>query len=397
MIFTQEQESIIEAAVDWYKNSSEQVFQFSGNPGTGKSVVMNEIIRRLKLNINRVAPMSYVGAAAINMRTKGLINAKTIHSWLYDPVEVPVLDSQGNPIMDTYFNTPLTELKFRPKDLSDINLMAIDEGGTVPLSMREDILSRGKKVLVAGDLDQLMPVADSPAFLYSGKVHVLTQIMRQAENSPIVYLCQRAKYGLPIHTGYYGDVLVITEDEVTNDMMMNSGVLLCGKNATRDRLNDHIRHNILHFNSLLPVCGEKVICRKNNWGIECGGINLTNGLTGVVFNHPDVSQFDGRSFRMDFMPDLTNIPFKDIPIDYEYFTGNRETKNTIKSTKMRGRTNLFEFGYSQTVHLAQGSQWINGMYYEEYLHPDTNNRLNYTGLSRFRKRCIYVKQRRKYI
>ena len=44
--FTSEQINIINDAVDWYFNSSEQVFQFAGPPGTGKSLVMNEIIIR---------------------------------------------------------------------------------------------------------------------------------------------------------------------------------------------------------------------------------------------------------------------------------------------------------------------------------------------------------------
>ena len=46
---------------------------------------MNEIISRLGLDMSQVAPMAYTGAAAIVMRTKGLFNARTIHSWLYEP------------------------------------------------------------------------------------------------------------------------------------------------------------------------------------------------------------------------------------------------------------------------------------------------------------------------
>ena len=46
---------------------------------------MNAIINRLGLNMYDIAPMSYIGSAAIIMRLKGLINAKTIHSWLFEP------------------------------------------------------------------------------------------------------------------------------------------------------------------------------------------------------------------------------------------------------------------------------------------------------------------------
>ena len=43
------QEAVVNAAIDFYKNSSEQVFQFTGPPGTGKSVVLSEILKRLHL------------------------------------------------------------------------------------------------------------------------------------------------------------------------------------------------------------------------------------------------------------------------------------------------------------------------------------------------------------
>jgi hypothetical protein len=58
--------------------------------------------------------------------------------------------------------------------------------------------------------------------------------------------------------------------------------------------------------------------------------------------------------------------------------------------------NLFEYGYAQTVHLAQGSQWANGIYFEEFLSREINNRVHYTAVTRFSNRCIYVKQNRKY-
>lgn len=394
--FNKGQEKTIQEGVDWYFNSSEQIFQLAGNPGTGKSVVMNEIIRRIRIDPTRVAPMAYVGAAAIVMRLKGLVNAKTIHSWLYTPVEIPVLDGHGNPLMDTYFNTPLMELVFIPKDLSDVDIMAIDEGGMVPMNMRPDILSRGKKVLVGGDIDQLWPVKDKPAFLASGEVHVLTEIMRQAEHSSIVYLCGRAKLGLPIHTGWYGDTLVISEEDVSDQILAASPVILCGKNVTREALNKRVRYDIFGKKSIIPDCGEKLICRKNNWNIEAGGINLTNGLTGIVLNQPDVGSFDGQCFHVDFGPALTNVPFNDVAIDYKYFSATPDQRKLMKPNRWQ-RGNRFEYGYAQTVHLSQGSQWTHGIYFEEYLNPDTNNRLNYTALSRFSDKAIYVKKRRKYI
>lgn len=395
---TEKQRHIVDAAVFWYYNSSQQIFQFAGNPGTGKSVVMNAIIKAIGIPQERVAPMAYIGAAAINMRLKGMNNAKTIHSWIYDTIEVPLRDENGHIIMNEYFDRPEVKFKRVLKELPDIDLIAIDEGGTVPNRMRKDILALGKKVLVAGDLDQLPPVGDTPAFLVDGEIHVLDEIMRQASNSAIVYLCQRAKKGLPIHTGLYGNEVLVLEEKdfelIAPKVLPTAGVVLCGKNETRAKYTDYIRYNILGKKSIMPECGEKLICRVNDWRLESGGINLTNGLTGRVMNQPDVSSFDGKCFKINFLPDLNPIPFIDVPVDYEFFTTDFNRRKDMKNFNYC-HGEAFEYGYVETVHVAQGSQWKNGIYFEEYL-PSNNAQLHYTALSRFSKKCIYVKKNRKY-
>ena len=391
------QQEIVNRAVDWYYNSPEQVFQFAGNPGTGKSVVMNAIINAIGLPEESVAPMAYIGAAAINMRLKGMKNAKTIHSWIYETDEERVKDEDGKVVMNKYFNRPETRTVFRPKKLQNIKLIAIDEAGTVPLRMKPDILATGVKILAAGDLDQLPPVSDTPAFLTSGTIYVLDEIMRQSKNSAIVYLCQRAKNGLPIHAGVYGNEVIVLEEHdfapLARILLPKAGVVLCGKNDTREKYTNIIRHDILGKNSNIPDMGEKLICRRNNWNISAGGINLTNGLTGTVINKPDVSRFDGKNFSIDFLPGLTDTPFMNIPVDFEYFTANNERRKEMKKFNYCSGE-AFEFGYVQTVHLAQGAQWPTGIYFEEFL-PNNNNQLHYTALSRFSRKCIYIKRDRK--
>ena len=395
---TNKQQAIVDAAVNWYYNSSEQIFQFAGNPGTGKSVVMNAIIDAIGVQKERVAPMAYVGAAAINMRLKGLHNAKTIHSWIYDIVEEFVRDGNGNIVMNPYFDRPEVRYRHIRKDLPDIDLIAIDEGGTVPFRMKKDILNMGKKVLVAGDLDQLPPVGDSPAFLSEGRVYVLDEIMRQFKGSAIIYLCQRAKKGLPIHTGMYGNEVMVIEEKdfnyIAKEILPSADVILCAKNETKNKYTNMIRYDILGKKSIIPDCGEKLICKINDWGISAGGICLTNGLTGRVLNKPDVSTFDGKCFKINFMPDLGTEPFINLPVDYEYFTTDYEKRKNMKAFNYCFGE-AFEYGYVETVHVAQGSQWNNGVYFEEYL-PNNNAQLHYTALSRFSQKCIYVKKNRKY-
>ena len=76
-----DQETVISSAVEHVKRGNKQVFEFTGGPGTGKTYCIHEIVRRLNIPMDRIAPMTYIGQAAIVMRTRGLYNARTIHSY----------------------------------------------------------------------------------------------------------------------------------------------------------------------------------------------------------------------------------------------------------------------------------------------------------------------------
>ena len=392
---TQDQQYILQEAVRWYQNdTASQVFQISGPPGSGKTILIKAIMDALNINPSRVMPMAYTGCASLVLRTRGFYNAKTIHSSLYDIIDVPLLDYNGKPRMDSYFNTPIMRKAFIPKKELDTDLIIIDEGSFVPMSMKADIERFGKKIIVAGDLDQLPPVNDNPAYLYSGKVYRLRQIMRQAQNSAIVYLSQLAINDIPINVGMYGkDVMVIKDTDLTDEMLRYACVTLCGKNTTRDYYNTRIRKIRNHY-SATPGYMERVIFRRNDWANSIDNINITNGLMGTVLNDP--GPLDNRKgvFRIDFLPDLSNIVFPNLEINYEYFCSDYKTRQKLKEvpTYKSEAGTFLEFGYSITTHLSQGSEYPNGIYVEEYLNKDINRNLNYTAITRFRNHLIYVKR-----
>ena len=394
MIFNKNQEEVINAALGFLRNNSEQVFQFSGEAGTGKSVVLNEIINRSGLDRNRIAPMAYIGQAAIVMRTKGLYNAKTIHSWLYEAIIDFVRDENDKIVYDTYHNKPLQKLVFVPREIKDIDLFIIDEAGSVPYELKKDIESKGKKIIACGDIRQLPPPCDRPAYLYEGKIMYLTEIMRQNKDSMILELARRAKLGLPIPNGRWKDCMVIYEDELDDFILPSAEMIVCGKNATREIFINKIR-NMLGYTTQIPQYGEKLICRKNNWLVDVDGISLANGLIGTVVNSPDISTFDGKTFNIDFKPDLSdNVIFNNISCDYKYFVAPYDKKQQIKLDRY-STGEKFEYAYAITTHSSQGAQYRQGIYFEEYLNRDIQKNLNYTGITRFSDYLVYVKKRPK--
>lgn len=397
MVFNKEQEFIIDQAQKWFY-SNDQLFQYDGKAGTGKSVVMNEIVRRIGLDpLIEIAAMSYIGSASILMRMRGLLNAKTIHSWLYDIEEVIMRDKDGKVMMDQLLNVPLKIPRFIPRDYMppEIQMIIIDEGYTVPLSLKQQIERFGIKILVAGDQGQLPPVNDNPAYLIDGNIYHLNKVMRQGDRTDIVEIANRLRCGLGINIGYYGNVLVIDKKDLSDDMLVWADAVICGKNSTRDYFNNKIR-SILGYSGKLPHYGEKVVCRKNNWfesvKLNNGGeISLVNGLIGTVANNPDVSTFDGKLFSIDFIPDLVrNVQFSGLRCNYKYMTSDSKIRNSIKQSRYEAGC-MFEFGYALTGWIAQGSQWNNVIYIEENMPPTINNQLNYVGATRAVQNLIYVK------
>lgn len=389
-ILTDEQQSLIEDCYNWFYYGNELVFEFAGGPGTGKSFVLDFIINYLGINRDRIAPMAYTGAAAVNMRTKGLLNAGTIHSWIYHTCVSPKTDKSGNYIMDDYFNRPKEGLDFIPKvELQNIELIIIDEAYMVPFELKKDIEAFGIKIIACGDWNQLPPINSKPAYLTDRNIHLLTKTMRQAENSNIVKLAYNVLNGYPISNGYYGDVLVIDEEELTDQMILSSDVVICSKNLTREYYNNKIR-KIYGYCNKLPEYGERVICRSNNKYEVVDDINLANGLIGTVTNFPDVSGFDGKTFELSFRPDLLSNSFN-IKASYKYFIAPHQQKEKLKYDKyLEGEK--FEFGYCITSHLSQGSQFDSVIVIEEPMMGNINNRLSYVAITRAKKRLIYVKK-----
>lgn len=399
--FNAEQQYAINKAVEWYFKSPEQVFEIDGPPGTGKSVVLNEIIRRLGLDpLTQVAPMSYIGSASLVMRMKGLVSAKTAHSWIYNVKPEPLRDKDGKIIMDELLNCPILMPKFIPVDHLDknIRLIAIDEAYSMPKSLRPTIEKFGLKIIACGDQNQLPPVNDEPAFLNGkNKIYHLRQCMRQAGREDIAFIATRVGNGEPILNGYYGNSIVINQEDLTDNMLLWADAVICSKNKTRDNINARIR-KIKGYYSQLPQFGEKVVCRSNNWleGVRMDNgyeINLCNGLIGTVVNNPDVSSFDGKLFSMDFAPDLApNAIFKNSRCNYRHMISENDIRLKIRNNKWE-IGNKFEFAYCITAHIAQGSQFHKVVYIEEPMHPSIQTCVNLVGASRADQQLIYVKSK----
>lgn len=382
---TIEQKQALKVTKEWWNTQNKQVWEISGAAGTGKTTIVYHLIDEIGLKKENVLFMAYVGKATLALARKGNY-AQTIHSTIYDVTEVPKTDEFGQEIIKN--NRVLTRFGFVKKESlpPNIQLLVVDEAAMVSKEIAADILSFNIPVIALGDRNQLDPVFGEPYFLRYPDV-VLTEPMRQSLDSPIIYLSQLAMKGKYIKKQKYGDnCYVIDKSMITDDMLIKSDVVICGRNRTRDIINRHVRENIMKINKEYPISGEKLICRQNNWSKKIDdNIFLINGMVGYVEN-VYLETYNGRSIAIDFRPDfIDNEYFSRLVVDYKYLVGSYE----YKLSSQRSFYNKFEYAYAISVHLSQGSEWNTVLVIDEnYGTADFRKKSLYTAITRAKKKLI---------
>lgn len=376
IVFTDEQHRLIDEMLYWFKNKTKPYYSYTGCPGTGKTTVIKEFINQANLSEDDYIACAYVGKAVLRMLQSGL-RAITIHSLIYHTIIESVYDDENE---DINGNTKRkTKMKFELRDTLKfpVDLIIVDEAPMVNDKMIEEILSFGIPVIFCGDTDQLPPIFGvSSVMMYPD--FRLTKIMRQSEDDPIVFLSRAYLDGRDVPYGKYGLSEVIEEYPVDSSTIRDYDQILCGKNATRDYINNTIRAEVLHRKNIDPVIGDKVICRQNNWDLDLNGIYLTNGLIGFITDLSKSRASKG-CMKINFQPDFMDSEFENIPLDLKYIRSNYALRNNWGISKFE----KFEYGYAITTHLSQGSEYPKVLFYDEYFNDkEFLRRLRYTAISR---------------
>ena len=377
---------------NWWESGNEQVYELSGRAGVGKSHLVRYFIERIGLERNEAAYVAFAGKAAMQLARNGL-PARTIHSLIYHHEKVDDLDENGRVQYDSKGNKKM-KWQFTLKDSlpKEIKLIVLDEASMVNKDIGKDLLSFGIPLIALGDLNQLPPVIGDPFFLTHPNF-ILTQIMRQAENDPIVWLANRVLDEKPLNYGVYNKSSVIRKSDLNDYFLTNADIILTGTNKLRARINDLFREDFCNIRKLdIPQVGEKIICRKNNWNRSIQDyIYLTNGLYGFI-DYVDIESFNGKEIKIDFRPDFLNRKFKNLVIDYKrlYTSPGSPEYNDLG---MFSKRDQFEFAYALTVHLMQGSQAPNVLYLDERAgwDKDTYKRLLYTAITRAQESITIVR------
>lgn len=395
-MWSPQQQQALDKVGRWLKTRDKPVFQLAGYAGTGKTT----LAKHLAATVNGVVYFAaYTGKAAHVLMKSGAENVSTIHKLIYvpkdksqqrlkdleaekakllthDPVPSVLLNKVEIAIQQERVNLarPMFQLN-TDSPLYEAALLVVDEYSTVDEQMGEDLLSFGCPILALGDPGQLPPVNGKPFFRGEPDV-LLTEIHRQAQDNPIIWMSREVREGRVLRPGDYGESRVIPyrslPREGLQDMVLSTDQLLVGRNATRISSNGRVRELLARTNTL-PQQGDKLVCLRNNH--EDG---LFNGQTWTALED---AVFDG-----DYT--ILNIESEDgakaeVSAHPHYFHGGKP------EYWERMDAEEFDYGYALTVHKSQGSQWSNVLLFDEWHGRDRKQWL-YTGITRASERVDIV-------
>jgi len=395
--WTDDQKECIAEGSKWYKKQTKQVFEYAGYPGVGKTTVVPEMVKKMGLEPDEVLSMSFTGKAASNFTLKTGFKATSAHAAMMENIQVPMTDRDGNFIKKD--NRILKKWDFKRKDFlpRGIKMIFIDEGYFFPDELGEIAESFGLPVCVCGDPEQLGPVYGRPRYLLKPD-YFIKEITRQGKESGIVELATLIRTGeeLPTKkTMFKKDAFVIPKLDILKSrvILLNSDIIICGKNKTRNYFNRMIRNDLLGIKSKLPVKGDKIICRYNYWNKTLDNIPLTNGVIGHIIHDVSKSSIDlkSRTIRADFMPEYTNSNYYiNLPIDFDYFQEDCGAHEEYSSWEYGKRFGIrMESAHAITAHISQGSDFDNVLYWDEqFMDADTVRRLRYVGVTRAKELAI---------
>jgi exodeoxyribonuclease V len=335
-MWNDQQKTALKAVDKWIREyytsrkPDKQFFYLGGFAGVGKTTLAKHFAEGID---GEVYFGAYTGKASLVMRKNGCADARTIHSMIY-------LAEQ---------DTETGEVSFRLNKGSYINeakLIIIDECSMVDTELAKDLLSFRKPILVLGDPGQLPPISGTGYFTGGKPDFMLTEIHRQAEDNPIIYLATQVRNGIMPDYGEYKSSRVI--EKMSSKDALEADQLLVGRNVTRYDMNRKIR-KLKKLDPDSPVVGDRIICLQNDkdLGIFNGGIfeiqQILSTKYKTNFLHMRLESQD--EDRLPIMVKVHKSFFMDdVPKpDWKILKGSQQ----------------FDYGYCLTGHKSQGSQWEN--------------------------------------
>lgn len=367
---------------DAVKNSlGYSVSIITGGPGTGKTTIINTLIKIMEEGGLEVAVAAPTGRAAKRITQTSGKEAVTVHR-----------------LLDYYYDEEQSRMVFgrNAENPLDYDAVIIDEASMMDLMLNGVLLRAlkpGSRLILTGDADQLPSVGAGNVLgdlIGSGYVYTsrLTEIFRQAEESMITVNAHAIRRGS--YPQYGGDFQLIRMDkqaEILDKVVslassfppdtvqvltpVKKGIL--GSTNLNSRLQEAFNPKAegkeeVQFGSAVFRVGDRVMQIKNNYRLEykkpdgSSGKGIFNGETGIV------AAAAGEEKKLTVCYD------GDRWVEYEYI-----------------KLDEIELAYAVTVHKSQGSEFPVVIIPMSWFPPALATRnLIYTAVTRGKEKVIIV-------
>lgn len=405
MQLTSDQQNALDSIGQFLRDDDQWMFYLGGYAGTGKTTLMHYFINSLSSPPTCLAP---TGKAA-SVLAKRLDNAPvtTIHSALYKPVipDISKLEALERKLQESANSELVRQIKEEKERLARLklsfvdnpqhsivpgSLVIVDEASMVNGDMMDKLIRTEAKVLFVGDPGQLPPVGDQGFFTSNRPDAMLSQVMRQALDNPIVELSMKIRKRESIPDSIDNEHIV-RRSRRGFDMqeLHNYDQILTGKNAIRRKLNRVMRKSLGHDQTDWPEYprkGERLIVLKN---VHKFDNYLVNGVQCMSTGDADVNKCGDRCIDILYEGNpLDQVPFYHHPFEVHY-------NQNSEQDPWPARKHLVEmdYAYAVTVHKSQGSEWPAVALVDDNLmgqDREFRKRWLYTAVTRAKERLLWI-------
>ncbi len=353
-----------------------KVLVLTGGPGTGKTTLVNSLVRILEKKGQRILLASPTGRAAKRLSEVTGKEAKTIHRLLeFSPKEGGFKRNEDNPL--------------------DADLVVIDEASMVDTILMNNLLKAvpvTATLLLVGDVDQLPSVGPGNVLkdiIASGCVEtvILTEIFRQAQESLIIVNAHRVNRGefpqLKSQLGQRSDFYYIEKN--TPEEVLSVIKELCGKRLP----------NAFHFSPLDDI---QVMTPMHRGTV--GVSNLNAELQRLLNPEGKVITRGGRLFRAnDKVMQTKNNYEKDVfngdigrivSIDFDEQQVQVKFDDRLVNYELGDLDDLV-LAYAISIHKSQGAEYpavVVPLLSQHYIMLQRN--LLYTAITRAKRLVVLV-------
>ncbi len=339
------------------------VLVITGGPGTGKTTIINTLIKLFEAEGNDVCLTAPTGRAAKRITETTGVDALTIHRLL--GVDAGSLENR------------VQTFKKNEEEPIEADVVIVDESSMIDTMLMSNLLKAvqmGTRLVLVGDVDQLPSVGAGNVLSDIIKSDVITvvklnEIFRQAKESAIVTNAHRINLGeYPEYENKTSDFFIMernNQEEILStvcDLVVNRLPKNMGFNSIEDiqvlspikktqvgvlnlnqelqkLLNPESKHkNERPFKGGVLRVGDKVMQIKNNYDITYVVLdkNYKETESGVgVYNGEE-----GKVIKIDLVNEKVWILFDDRLVKYEY-----------------SQLDEIDLSYATTVHKSQGSEY----------------------------------------